>query len=165
MSKNRKRFDDVILTAKNYEPDGKGGYQPKLSPKFEASRNDKPPARGKFSRVKKNDRGMNKTEATYALHLDALKQAGQIHDWWFEVLTIKLAPDTRLTIDFLIQTPDGHLQLHDVKGSKFIYQDDAKVKMKVAANTMPFEMFVVFPRTQKLGGGWDIQQVKCDNFK
>jgi len=123
----------------------------------------RPSARGKFATVKKNDSGMNKTEAEYAQHLEALKHAGQIYDWWFEKVTMKIAPDTRLTPDFLIQLPSGELIFDDVKGSMAIYQDDAKVKMKVAANTFPFRFRIVIPRTQKAGGGWEITEVKTDN--
>jgi hypothetical protein len=154
-----KRFDKDLLTAKGYVPDGRGGWVPA---KDMIDKHARPKGRGRFSRVKKNDKGMNKTEASYALHLEARKLAGEIHDYWFEQLTLKLTDDTRLTIDFLIQLKDGHLELHDTKGSKFIYQDDAKVKMKVAASMFPFHFVVVYPRTQKLGGGWDLVPVFKD---
>lgn len=178
MSKNRKDFSELHLTAKKYIPDGKGGYipdpnqQPKrkrtpiTKPTFEQvmkSAVGKKPGRGRFSVAKKNDAGMNKTEATYALHLDALKMAKEIHEWWFEKITLKLAPDTRLTVDFMIQKMDGTLELHDVKGSLFIYQDDAKVKMKTAAEMFPFRFAVVIPRKQKDGGGYDVMEVKTSD--
>lgn len=102
---------------------------------------------------------MNKTEANYARHLNALKFSGEILWWAYEAVTLKIAPDTRLTIDFTILYPSGRFVFHDTKGSMRIFQDDAKVKMKVAAEMFPFEFFVVIPRTQKLGGGFDIHQI------
>lgn len=169
MSKVRKQFDELTLTTKGYVSDGRGGFIPKSQALDRFLGNHlnppaKPKGRGRFSNVKKNAAGMNKTEASYALYLDALKQSGEIHDYWFEGLTLKLAPDTRLTMDFLIQKNDGHLELHDTKGSRFIYQDDAKVKVKLAAQMFPFEFFIVFPRTQKMGGGWDIEPVIKSNI-
>lgn len=146
-------------------PDGKGGYAPKnTATQIRKPLTPKVKAKGRFSNVKKNDSGMNKTESHYASHLEILKQSKQIHDYWFEKVTLKIAPDTRLTMDFMIQNIDGTLELHDVKGSRFIYQDDAKVKVKTAAIMFPFDFYVVFPRTQKMGGGaWDIEKVKTDN--
>lgn len=105
---------------------------------------------------------MNKTEATYARHLEALLFNSDIAWFGFERLTIKLANDTRLTPDFAIMYNSGEMHFHDVKGSKFIFQDDAKVKMKVAAETIPFRFFVVYPRTQKNGGGWDLHEINKD---
>lgn len=82
---------------------------------------------------------MNKSEAAYAAHLDVLKRVGQIADYWFERVTVKLAHDTRYTPDFLVQLPDGELQLHEVKGH---FEDDALVKVKVAAELFPFRILV-----------------------
>lgn len=157
---------EADLLKMNLVPDGNGGYRPRNegSGMRKAIAPKKIPAKGRFSNVKKDNSGMNKTESQYSRHLDALKSAKQIHDWWFEKITLKIAPDTRLTVDFMVQRIDGGLELHDAKGSRHIYQDDAKVKMKVAANMFPFDFYVVFPRTQKMGGGdWDIEKVKTDN--
>ena len=99
---------------------------------------------------------MNKTEARYAQHLLERKIAGEILWFQFEILTIKIAPDTRLTIDFAVINRDGVVEMHDVKGSKFMIQDDAKVKMKVAASIVPFTFFYAFPVK---GGGWLLEEV------
>ena len=83
---------------------------------------------------------MNKTEAGYALLLEARKRAGQVQDYWFEGLTLKLAHDTRYTPDFFVVLADGSCELHEVKG---FMRDDANVKLKVAARLFPFPVFLV----------------------
>ena len=158
---SKQRFTAEILKAKGFNVSENGAFQKHDS---SVKTEQKQKARGKFSNVKKNDKGMNKTESTYSLHLEARKLAGEIHDYWFEKMTLKIADDTRLTVDFLIQMRDGSLQLHDTKGHRKIYTDDAKVKMKVAANMFPFEFFVVFPRKESQGAGWDVEAVKTDHM-
>lgn len=103
---------------------------------------------------------MNKTEAAYAERLDAMLQAGEIQWYAFEAITLKLAPDCRLTVDFFIMDKDGFLQAHDVKGSKAIVTDDFKVKVKVAADKFPFQFFCAYPIAKKNGGGWEVEAVK-----
>lgn len=100
---------------------------------------------------------MNKTEAAYAAHLDALKAAGEIRDYRFEGVTLKIAPDTRYTADFLVFAADRCLELHEVKG---FWRDDAFVKIKVAADRFPFFAFkVVKALPKKAGGGFDVSEV------
>lgn len=102
---------------------------------------------------------MNKTEAAYDLHLDAMKHHGEIAWYKFEGITLKLAPDCRLTVDFAVMRADGLFEMHDVKGSPHVYTDDAKVKMKVAAASFPFVFKVAFPVPKKDGGGWRVEAV------
>ena len=102
---------------------------------------------------------MNSTETRYAAHLDELKLAGDVVWWRFEPVKLLLAKLTTLTPDFMVQLADGTVELHDVKGAKAIYEDDAKVKMKVAAKEYPFVFRVVFPKAKKDGGGWLIEEV------
>jgi hypothetical protein len=102
---------------------------------------------------------MNKTESTYAEYLSALERAGEVKWWRFEGIKLKLAENTHLTIDFAVLTAEGYIELHDVKGSAAIVQDDALAKMKIAAELFPFKFFIVYPRRQKDGGGWDIHPV------
>ncbi len=80
---------------------------------------------------------MNKTEERYAAHLEAMRFRGEIAWWAFEAVTFKLAHDTRYTPDFMVLTASGELQAHEVKGSEAIFTDDAKVKIKVAAELFP----------------------------
>lgn len=102
---------------------------------------------------------MNKTEAAYATHLEALRAAGRILWFRFEGLKLRLADNTFLTVDFAVMVADGQLEMHDCKGSKAIYQDDAKVKMKVAAEQYPFVFRVAFPKPKRDGGGWLVEEV------
>ena len=105
---------------------------------------------------------MNKTEAAYSAYLELKRRAGQIAWFRFEGIKLRLADDTFLTVDFPVMRADGLLEMHDVKGSRAIYTDDAKVKMKVAAETYPFVFKVVFPRKARDGGGWDIEGVGAE---
>lgn len=98
---------------------------------------------------------MNKTEGAYKMHLEALKQAGEIIDFWFESAKLKVADGACWYLpDFLVLNKDNELELHEVKGSPHIFTDDAKVKCKVCAGKYPFKLFVVYPKPKKLGGGW-----------
>jgi hypothetical protein len=102
---------------------------------------------------------MNKTEAAYESDLRDAVGLGDIQWYRFEGVKLRLADNCFLTVDFAVLASDGVLEMHDVKGSRFIYQDDAKVKMKVAAEMYPFRFKVVFPRSKHDGGGWDIEDV------
>lgn len=123
------------------------------------------PKSGLFAKGRLKKGVMNKTEATYARHLEALKFSGEISQFWFEKIKLMLADNTSITIDFAILYPDGRFVFHDVKGAPILFQDDAKAKMKIAAEIFPFEFFVVYPRKQSMGGGWDIHQINPDKNK
>lgn len=90
---------------------------------------------------------MNKTEKLYAEHLDTLLLSGQVLWWGFEKITLKLADDTRYTPDFDVLFFDGVFEFHETKHTwkdkntglkKPHYEDDAKVKIKIAAELLPF---------------------------
>ncbi|MBQ9240545.1 MAG: hypothetical protein IJ164_04290 [Duodenibacillus sp.] len=102
---------------------------------------------------------LNKTESAYALYLQAEKQAGRVIQFWFEAVKLKVADGACwYTPDFVVLRPDGMIELHEVKGSPKIFQDDAKVKVKSVATQFPFRCFVVFPRAKRDGGGWDVEE-------
>lgn len=102
---------------------------------------------------------MNRTEKAYAAFLEGEKHAGRITAYWFEALKLKIAEGACFyTPDFLVLRPDGRLELHEVKGSLRIFQEDAKVKAKVCADMYPFPVKVVWPRKKKDGGGWEEMQ-------
>ena len=102
---------------------------------------------------------MNKTEAAYAALLEAQKAAGEVAWYKFEAIKLRLADNTFLTVDFAVMLSEGLLEMHDVKGSKSIYMDDAKVKMKVAADMYPLVFKVAYPRLKRDGGGWLVEDV------
>ena len=95
---------------------------------------------------------MNKSEANYAKHLELRKQAGEILWLKFEGLKFRLADNTFYTPDFAVMRADGVLEMHEFKGR---WMDDARVKIKVAAELYP----VVFIGVQKDGHGY-----KYENF-
>lgn len=85
--------------------------------------------------IRKNAKGMNKTETAYAQKLELLYKANEIVGWKFEPITFRLAPKTTYTPDFIVVTSE-HVELHEIKGS--FVRDDAMVKFKVAAEMFPY---------------------------
>lgn len=98
----------------------------------------------------------NKTEAEYAQVLELRRQAGQIEWYKFEGITFKIADDTRYTPDFAVMNADGTMEMHEVKG---FFTDDAKVKVKVAADMFPFQFILIRKLAKKYGGGWEHESV------
>lgn len=97
---------------------------------------------------------MNKTEAAYASYLDLLRHAGEVLWWRFEGLKLRLADNTFYTPDFAVMARDGVMECHEVKG---FWRDDARAKIKIAADLFPFRFRAVTARSKKAGGGWDIE--------
>jgi len=98
---------------------------------------------------------MNKTETEYYQYLKTLEQANEIIWFKFEGLKFKLANNTTYTPDFVVMNKDGLIELHEVKG---YWMDDARVKIKVAADMYPFKFMAIKKRTKKQGGGWEIEE-------
>lgn len=110
-------------------------------------------------RTRKTPGHMNKTEAQYALYLDAEKQAGRILEWYYEPFGLKLAPKTFWHPDFLVLTPGHFLELHECKG---FMEDHANVKIKVAAVKFWWmTIYVVRKKPLKHGGGWERTGIKA----
>ena len=109
------------------------------------------PVRGR-ARPKHVPGSMNKTEQAYEAHLKRLQMAGEIAHYQFEPIKLRLADKTFYTPDFLVVLPDGEMQLHEVKG---FWEDDARVKIKVAAAM--FWMFA-FRGVMKAGAGWNFEE-------
>lgn len=102
---------------------------------------------------------MNKTEQSYARYLEEQKALGIIEAYWFEALKFQVAEGACFyTPDFLVLRKNGEVELHEVKGSKSIFQDDARVKCKVVAAKYPFKLVVAYKRPQKNGGGWEFEE-------
>ena len=94
---------------------------------------------------------MNKTEAAYAAHLALLQSAGEILWHRFEGVKLRLADNTFYTPDFAVMAADGVIEMHEVKG---FWQDDARAKIKIAADQYPFRFIAFKVRAKKDGGGW-----------
>ena len=96
----------------------------------------------------------NKTEAEYEERLKVMLRLGTIHWYRFEGLKLRLADNTFYTPDFAVLSHDGVMECHEVKGH---WQDDARVKIKVAAEQYPFRFFAVKKLPKNAGGGWDTE--------
>ena len=98
---------------------------------------------------------MNKTEAAYAATLDARRFAGDVAWFKFEGVKLRLADNTFYTPDFAVMLADGALEMHEVKG---FWQDDARAKIKIAADLYPMRFVAIQARPKKDGGGWLLEE-------
>jgi len=102
-----------------------------------------------LGRLKTGER--NKTESAYEAVLLLRQQSGEIIWFKFEGIKLRLADNTFYTPDYAVMLANGQIEIHEVKG---FWQDDAKVKIKVAADTYPFRFIAVTKLSKKNGGGW-----------
>lgn len=99
---------------------------------------------------------MNRTEAEYAALLEQMRRTGTVAWFKFEGVKLRLADNTFYTPDFAVMISGGRMQMHEVKGASAIFMDDAKVKVKVAAEIYPFQFIVAIKRAKKAGGGFEL---------
>ena len=97
---------------------------------------------------------MNKTEAAYASDLRDAQTQGDILWYRFEGVKLRLADNTFYTPDFAVLASDSVLEMHEVKG---FWMEDARVKIKVAAEQYPFRFKAVTAKRKKDGGGWAVE--------
>jgi hypothetical protein len=107
---------------------------------------------------------MNQTERAYANVLEANKLVGLIAHYEFEKIKLKLADNTFYTPDFWVVLSDGRIEFHEVKAMTakgvVLAEDDAKVKIKVAAEQFWQFDFVIAARGPKSQGyPWKIERV------
>lgn len=93
----------------------------------------------------------NQTERAYEDHLERLRMVGDILWYRFEGLKLRLADNTFYTPDFAVLAGDGYMECHEVKG---FWTDDARVKIKVAADQYPFRFYAMKAVSKRDGGGW-----------
>lgn len=98
---------------------------------------------------------MNKTEAAYGAVLEQRRRLGEVAWFRFEGLKFRLADNTFYTPDFAVQLSDGSIEAHEVKGH---WEEDARVKIKVAASMYPLRFVAVTKQTKKNGGGWELEE-------
>lgn len=106
---------------------------------------------------------MNRNEAKYSDHLRLLWLAKEIQWYGFQPWKFRLAGNTFYTPDFGVVTKEGFLEAHDCKGRKmkpnsaggktasYWCEEDAKIKIKIAAEMHPMKFVIVF---QGLSGEW-----------
>jgi hypothetical protein len=103
---------------------------------------------------------MNGTERKYAeTVLEPRKLAGEIVDYQFESVTLKLGKDTRWTADFFVMYPDGLLEFVDVKGGQ---RDEQAERVKIRLASEKFYMFRFIVARAKLvrdGGGFNVEEI------
>lgn len=96
--------------------------------------------------------GMNKTEAAYAQELELRKRVGEIADYWYEGIKLRIAKACFYSPDFMVQRSDGLIELHEVKGH---WEDDARVKVRAIADKFPFRLIAV----QRKADGWVVEEL------
>jgi hypothetical protein len=96
-------------------------------------------ARARTTRHQHQAGKMNGMEEQYGYNLERRKQIGEVLEYRFEPLKIRLADNTYYTIDFMLIMADMTIELHEVKG---FWEDDARVKFKCAAEALPYFKFV-----------------------
>lgn len=99
---------------------------------------------------------MNKTEEAYSRLLDTLVACQDVLWWKFEGVKLRLADNTFYSPDFAVLRASGHLELHEVKGG--FWTDDARVKIKVAADLYPMQFIAVQALPKSKGGGWKVER-------
>ena len=97
---------------------------------------------------------MNKTEQAYEALLKELQHLGIVAWFKFEGVKLRLADNTFYTPDYAVMLSNGQMEMHEVKG---FWQDDARAKIKIAAELYPFRFLAAKPKTKKAGGGWEIE--------
>ena len=98
---------------------------------------------------------MNKTEQAYCATLEARRAAGEVAWYKFEGIKLRLADNTFYSPDFAVMLADGALEMHEVKG---FWQDDARAKIKIAADMYPMRFLAIQVKPKKDGGGWSIEE-------
>lgn len=83
--------------------------------------------------------------------LKPLMHAGDVSWYRFEGVKLRLADNTFYTPDYAVMLCNGAMQMHEVKG---FWQEDARAKIKIAADQYPFEFIAVQRLPKKAGGGW-----------
>ena len=99
--------------------------------------------------------GKNLLEKEYGDYLEQRHRAGEVLWYDFESIKVRLADNTFYTPDYLVMLADGTLEAHECKGH---WEDDARVKIKVAAERYPFRFIAITKAKKKDGGGWRFEQ-------
>lgn len=97
---------------------------------------------------------MNGLERDWSLHLQAQKHAGEIVEWWFEPVSLRLGQGASYKPDFMVVCADGLVEFHETKGHM---REAANVRLKVAADKFPQFVFrLIKQRSRREGGGLEI---------
>ena len=92
----------------------------------------------KSRRFRGRARPVNKLEQAFGEHLLYELTFSSV---WFEMLTLRLAPDLRYTPDWMALNHDGEMSFWEVKGP--FKREDSWVKLKMAAEMFPWRFYLV----------------------
>jgi hypothetical protein len=99
--------------------------------------------------------GPNKTEVAYGNLLELQLRAGEILWYAFEPFKLRLADRTFYTPDYAVINKSLELEFHEVKG---FWEDDARVKIKVAAETFRHFRFCAVTKSKAAPSGWECEE-------
>ena len=97
----------------------------------------------------------NKLEAEYEQELKLRQAVGQVAWFRFEWLKLRLADNTFYTPDFAVMLASGAMECHEAKG---FWTDDARAKIKIAADMYPFRFIAIKKLPKRDGGGFSIEE-------
>lgn len=101
----------------------------------------------------RHDAKMNKLEASYSRYLEDRRVIGEIYQWKYEPMKLRLADRTYYSPDFVVIAWDGLVEFHETKG---FMRDDANVKIKVAAEQFQWARFFLVTRKK---GEWKVEAI------
>lgn len=106
---------------------------------------------------------MNRVEEKYSYHLQDRLLAGEIRWWMYEAWKMRLADNTYYTPDFIVIDNALFIEAHEVKSEwstgKPGWQEDARVKIKVAAEMYPIRFLAA---TLMRDGSWQFEEFLKD---
>ncbi len=119
----------------------------------------------RFAKGRKSVRGeKNKTELRYEEFLGLRKLAGEIQEFAYEPIRLRLAADNAFYApDFGVLAADDVYECHEVKAGRVtdagtlvpLEEEAARVRRKVAAEQHPFRFVLAIERPKKAGGGFE----------
>lgn len=109
-----------------------------------------------YGKAKKRGTGeMNRTEKAYEARLKEYLAAGEILEYKFEPLSLRLAPGCFYQPDFMVIDADKTVQFVEVKGP-FIHDQKSIVKLKTASELFPFRFILAQLTKEKI---WNIKEI------
>lgn len=110
---------------------------------------------------------MNKTEQRFAELLNSERvdmgdgKYIDLYSYKFEAINLTLAKNTQYRPDFYVVTVTGEGIFFEVKArtksGRVLWEDDARVKFKVAAETYPEFRFIC--ASYSSSGGWEFEEI------
>ena len=117
---------------------------------------------------KGHKKGQSKLEQAYEGLLAGRKLGGEIADYKYEPISLKLAEGVRYIPDFMVEMPDGEIQLHEVKAGREkkvegvrtgetvpLTEDASRIKIRMAAKEFAFRFVLAYFRK----GTWYFEEV------